>query len=465
MTNRTRLHISNEAIQHANETAKRIREQYGAGKRYIVESYGCQMNAHDSERLRGMLEIMGYAPTDNKNEADFIIFNTCCVREHAEKRVFGNVGALKKLKDEKPSLIVGVCGCMMQQKAVSDRLYKRFPFVDLIFGTNELHEFPQMFEKVLMGERIKRVQDLEGEIPEGLPASRTSTLSTNVVVMYGCDNFCSYCIVPYVRGRERSREISDIIDEVKQLAKQGYKEITLLGQNVNSYKSADGHDFADILYALNDCEGIRRIRFMTSHPKDLSEKLIDAMTNLDHVCNHIHLPVQSGSDRILKLMNRKYTSAHYMHLVDELRKRVKDIEITTDIIVGFPTETDEDFEATLDIVKRAEFSAAFTFKYSPRTGTAAAKMDGQIAEAVKKQRLKILNECCAEATKKSNEKYIGTIGEVFVEGMDARDIPLGYGRLGNFKTVYFPTDRDLTGQFVNVKITDIKNSSLFGELI
>ncbi|NLB62349.1 MAG: tRNA (N6-isopentenyl adenosine(37)-C2)-methylthiotransferase MiaB [Clostridiales bacterium] len=459
------VHVPKKAIQDVQETARHIKEQYGAGKKYFVESYGCQMNDHDSERLRGMLDIMGYTPSENKFEADFIIFNTCCVREHAEKRVFGNIGALKKIKDERPNLIIGVCGCMMQQKAVSDRLFKRFPFVDLVFGTNELHEFPQMFEKVLSGVRVKKVQESDGEIPEGLPATRINTLSTSLVVMYGCNNFCSYCIVPYVRGRERSRNISDIIDEAMHLADKGYKEITLLGQNVNSFKSDDGHDFADVLHAMNDIEGIRRIRFMTSHPKDLSDKLIDAMAGLEKVCNHIHLPVQSGSDRVLKLMNRKYDSAHYMHLIDELRKNVEGIEITTDIIVGFPTETEEDFEATLDIVRQAEFSAAFTFKYSPRTGTAAARMDEQVPEIVKKERLHRLNSCCTEIITTNNQKHIGTIGEVFVEGVDMRDKPMAFGKLSNFKMVYFPGDKDLIGQFLNVKITKTKHNSLFGELL
>lgn len=465
MENKNKVHVPSEAIQDAHETAKRIKEQYGTGKKYYVESYGCQMNDHDSERLRGMLEIMGYEPSENKFEADFIIFNTCCVREHAEKRVFGNIGALKKIKDERPDFIIGVCGCMMQQKAVSDRLFKRFPFVDLVFGTNELHEFPQMFEKVLSGARVKQVQESDGEIPEGLPATRINTLSTSLVVMYGCNNFCSYCIVPYVRGRERSRNISDIVNETKRLAEKGYKEVTLLGQNVNSYKSDDGHDFADILHAINDVDGIKRIRFMTSHPKDLSDKLIDAMASLEKVCNHIHLPVQSGSDRILKLMNRKYTSAHYMHLIDELRKKVEGIEITTDIIVGFPTETEEDFEATLDIVRQAEFSAAFTFKYSPRTGTAAARMDDQVPEIVKKERLCRLNSCCSEIITENNQKHIGTVGEVFVEGVDMRDKPMAFGKLSSFKMVYFPGDKDLIGQFLNVKITKTKHNSLFGELV
>ncbi len=420
------------------------------------------MNDHDSEKIAGMLQEMGCEKAKNKLEADIIIFNTCCVREHAELRVFGNIGALKKLKDEKPNLIIGVCGCMMQQREVANRLYKRFPYVDIIFGTHCLDKFKEMVKKAISGERVMNIED-GCEVIEGLPIIRKSSFQTCVTVMYGCNNFCTYCIVPYVRGRERSREPENIIAEVEGLVKSGYKEITLLGQNVNSYCGRSGEvDFPKLLHMVADT-GIERIRFMTSHPKDLSPKLIEAMATLPSVCNHIHLPVQSGSDRILSLMNRKYTSEKYLSLVSALRSAVKDVEITTDIIVGFPTETDEDFNDTLKIVKAADFAAAYTFMYSPRNGTVAAKMEGQIPKEVKSQRLHILNEYQASTLQNGNLKYIGTEGVVLVEGCDNRtEEKQAFGKLGNFKMVYFKGDESLIGKTVKVKITNAKNNSLIG---
>lgn len=420
------------------------------------------MNDHDSEKIAGMLFEMGYEKAENKSDADIIIFNTCCVREHAELRVFGNIGALKKLKDEKPNLIIGVCGCMMQQEAVAKRLYKRFPYVDIIFGTHCLDRLKEMVIMAQNGERVMNTED-GCEVVEGLPILRKSNFQTCVTVMYGCNNFCTYCIVPYVRGRERSREPENIIKEVEGLVKNGYKEITLLGQNVNSYSGKGGDvDFPKLLHMVADT-GIERIRFMTSHPKDLSPKLVEAMATLPSVCNHIHLPVQSGSDRILSLMNRKYTSEKYLSLVDSLRSAVKDVEITTDIIVGFPTETDEDFNDTLNIVKTADFSAAYTFMYSPRNGTAAAKMEGQIPQEVKAERLHILNEYQASTLKNGNLKYVGREGTVLVEGCDTRtDEKQAFGKLGNFKMVYFKGDESLIGKTVNVKIIGTKNNSLIG---
>ncbi|MBQ9949168.1 MAG: tRNA (N6-isopentenyl adenosine(37)-C2)-methylthiotransferase MiaB [Clostridia bacterium] len=459
------IHIPQSEIDAALYTCEQIRKSFTGERFCFVESYGCQMNDHDAERLTGMLAMMGYTLTDDKSKADFIIFNTCAVREHAEKRVMGNLGALKKLKDEKPELKIGVCGCMMQQKEVSDRVYKRFPFVDMVFGTNELHLFPQMFEKILCGERVKQVRDIAGEIPEGLPAVRKIPFSTNVIVMYGCNNFCTYCIVPYVRGRERAREPQDILRECRELAQAGYREITLIGQNVNSYRADDGSDFSDILAMVNDIDGLERIRFMTSHPKDLSDRLIDAMANLDKVCNHIHLPVQSGSNRILSLMNRKYTREHYLELVHKLRDKVPGVEITTDIIVGFPTETEEDFRDTVSLVEEVGYAAAYTFMYSRRPGTKAAVMDGQVSEDEKKRRLHELNDVCARLLREQNKKYIGTVGEVLTEGVDERQTVMAYGKLPGFKMVYFEGDHELIGQKVKVKIKDAQNNSLIGERI
>ena len=459
------LHVPQKDIDEALSTCARIRASF-SGERYCyVESYGCQMNDHDAERLIGMLRMMGYTLTDDKTKADFIIYNTCAVREHAEKRVMGNLGALKKLKDEKPSLKIGVCGCMMQQKEVSDRVFRRFPFVDLVFGTHELHRFPQMFEKVLHDRRVKQVRQMEGEIPEGLPSERLIPFSTNVIIMYGCNNFCTYCIVPYVRGRERSRDPEDIVKECRELADAGFKEITLIGQNVNSYHADDGRDFADILSMVSEIENLERVRFMTSHPKDLSDRLIDVMANNPKVCKHIHLPVQSGSNRILKLMNRCYTRERYIELVEKLRARVPDVEITTDIIVGFPGETEEDFLETISLVEQVGYSAAYTFMYSPRPGTRAAVMDGQISEQVKKERLHKLNDTCAALLKEQNLRYIGKTGEVLCEGCDEREKPTVFGKLSNFKMVYFPGNPSLVGKKVRVRITDTQNNSLIGEMI
>ena len=435
--------------------------------RYFIESYGCQMNDHDSEKLAGMLEEAGCHKAAHKEEANLILFNTCCVREHAEKRVFGNIGALKKQKEADPSLCIAVCGCMMQQEAVAKRLYKRFPFVDIIFGTHELHRFPLLLEEALAGKRVFVHSDTDGEIAEGLPALRENPFSTNVIIMYGCDNFCTYCIVPYVRGRERSRNSQDILAEVEGLAKAGYKEITLLGQNVNSYKGDGGKmDFPTLLHRIHEVPGISRIRFMTSHPKDLSPGLIAAMASLPKVCNHIHLPVQSGSNRILQAMNRKYTRMDYLRLVEALRRQVQGIEITTDIIVGFPGEREEDFLDTISLVEEVGFSAAYTFMYSPRPGTLAAKMEGQIDEAVKKDRLFRLNQRIAQLLQESNQKYIGQQGEVLIEGCDGRGAEtMAFGKLPCFKMVYFPGDTSLIGQLKQVRITAAQSNSLLGELL
>ena len=459
--------VPQNELESARLAAERINNNMDGRKpTYYIETYGCQMNEHDSEKIAGILERCGYVPAADKAAANIIFFNTCCVRDHAEKKVFGNIGALKKVKDENPSLIIGVCGCMMQQKEVADKLFKRFPYLDMVFGTNELHMLPNLLEKVLNGERIELVRQMDGEIAEGLPVKRIDSVSQFVTIMYGCNNFCSYCIVPYVRGRERSRSVESIVNEVKDLAANGVKEITLLGQNVNSYYSEDDNaDFPALLRAVCKVDGIERVRFMTSHPKDLSDGLIAAMAEEEKVCPHIHLPVQSGSDRILKLMNRHYDRERYFSVVDKLKAAVPGVELTTDIIVGFPGETEEDFEATLDMVKKIGYSAAYTFKYSPRTGTKAATMDEQISEDVKKERLKRLNDTVAKGLKAGSEKYIGQEGEVLVEGYDHRGEPMAYGKLPCFKMVYFKGDESMIGSLRRVKITGITKNSLVGELI
>ena len=356
------------------------------GKRYHIVTYGCQMNAHDSETIAGMLEQMGMTEAAAREDADFVLYNTCCVRENAERRALGNVGWLKELKKVKPELIVGVCGCMVQQDGMAQKLIKRYPFVDIAFGTHNLPELPGMFKKLLDSrERVVSVLDTDGMIAEGLPVKRAGGLMAYVTIMYGCDNFCSYCIVPYVRGRERSRLPEDILREVEQLKTEGVKEIMLLGQNVNSY-AGGGIDFAELLRRVDDI-GIERVRFMTSHPKDLSDRLIDVMANSKHICHQLHLPVQHGSNRVLSAMNRCYTREHYLGVVKRLRDAMPDIGLTTDLIVGFPGETEEDFNQTIDLVRQVRYDSAYTFIYSPRQGTVAAEMPNQVDEETAKRRI------------------------------------------------------------------------------
>ena len=462
-----RLNSESAALREQQAIAQALYAELAPrGLRYFIESYGCQMNAHDSETLAGMLETMGFTAASHKDDADFILFNTCCVREHAEKRVFGNVGALKKRKDENPGLMIGVCGCMMQQPEVAQRLYKRYPFVNLVFGTHSLYELPSLMQQALNGERPFSLHNTEGDVIEGLPMLRPAGVCASINIMYGCNNFCSYCIVPYVRGRERSRMPEQIIQEARELVSQGYSEIMLLGQNVNSYgKDMEGITFANLLRQLNDLQGIKRIRFMTSHPKDLSEELIDSMAALDKVCNHNHLPVQSGSDRILERMNRHYTGASYLALVDRLRAKVPGVELTTDIIVGFPGEMEEDFQQTLSLVDQVGFAAAFTFMYSPRIGTKAAAMPYQIEDAVKKERLLRLNALQEAKTKENNQRYIGHIGEVLVEGCDEKETPMAFGKLTNYKMVYFPGDADMIGTYHTVRVETTQKNSLIGKII
>ena len=448
------------------EYVEGFRQINGRGMSAAIHTYGCQMNVHDSEKLKGMLMEAGFEIKED-DSADVVLFNTCCVRDHAETRVYGNVGHLGKIKRDRPELIIGVCGCMMQQQDVAEALYKRFPFVNMVFGTHALYRFPEiLYHAIVAGKRSIDVKESEGLVPEHIPVARDKGASAFVTIMYGCNNFCTYCVVPYVRGRERSRQPQDIVDEVKKLAAEGYQEITLLGQNVNSYGKdlENAMSFGALLRKLDQTEGLKRLRFMTSHPKDLTEELISAMAESKNVCHHIHLPVQSGSDRILKMMNRHYTKEKYLDLVRRLRQRIPDIEISTDIIVGFPQETEEDFQDTLDLVEKVGYCAAFTFMYSPRKGTPAAVMEGQIDEEVKRERLSRLNELQARKCAENNEKYLGTIQEVLVEGCDTRDGCNAFGKTGTFKSIYFPGDESLLGKLVIVKVTETKNNSLLGIL-
>ena len=432
---------------------------------YYIETFGCQMNVRDSETAAGLLETSGYTRAESRDSADLILFNTCCVRDHAEKRVFGNIGALKEQKDENPNLILGVFGCMTQQKDVAQKLFRRFPFVNIVFGTNLLSKLPSFVEHAEAGERTLAVEEGNIVIEDELPSARTGTINAFVNINYGCDNYCTYCIVPYVRGRERSRNPDSIVAEIERLVQEGYSEITLLGQNVNSYgNDLEGTDFADLLQRVSRVKGLERIRFMTSHPKDLSERVIAAMASLPNVCHHVHLPLQSGSNEILRRMNRKYTREQYLTIVKKLREAMDDVEITTDIIVGFPGETEQDFAETLDLIEQVGFAAAFTFKYSPRKGTRAADYPDQVPEPVKRERLRVLNDLQERKSRENNEKYLGASGVVHVEDCDTRNEPVCYGKFSNFKMVYFPGGPELIGQYVRVRVKQVRKNSLSGEM-
>lgn len=469
MTKRQTVLVPTEEIVRQKEFLKLINQNnHGNIKKYMLNTFGCQMNENDSERLAGMLGEMGYLETENAEEADLIIFNTCCVRENAEEKVYGKLGALKKLKREKPELIIAVCGCMMQQPEVVDHVKRVYRNVDLIFGTYNLYKFPELLYTAIQEKRsVIDVWESTGQIAEDMPIERKDGIKAWVTVMYGCNNFCSYCIVPYVRGRERSREIADVVKEVTFLANEGYKEITLLGQNVNSYGKdlSSGSSFAKLLYELDKVDGLERIRFFTSHPKDLSDEHILAMKECKKVCEHLHLPVQAGSTKVLHEMNRKYTKEDYLTLVDRIRKQIPDISLTTDIIVGFPGETEEDFEETLDVVKKAKFDSAYTFLYSKRTGTPAAKKEEQVPEEVMKERFQRLIDLQNEISKELNDKLEGKIVEVLVEGPSKNNEEIMSGRTRTNKIVNFKGSAELKGKLVNVKIEKTLTWSLDGELV
>ncbi|MCQ4635536.1 tRNA (N6-isopentenyl adenosine(37)-C2)-methylthiotransferase MiaB [Anaerovorax odorimutans] len=435
-------------------------------KTYHITTFGCQMNEHDSETIAGMLSQMGFSESPGRDEADVAIINTCSVRENADKRFFGTLGQLKKKKLADPEFTVCVCGCMMQQQHVIDSIKSKYPWVDIIFGTHNIHQFPQLLESVLREkEKVVNVWEDGGDIVEGLPAKRLYKHKAFVNIMYGCNNFCTYCIVPYTRGRERSRRPQDILDEVKRLVSDGVREVTLLGQNVNSYKGDEHTDFADLIYRLNEVSGLERIRFMTSHPKDLSDKLIQAYGDCDKLCNYIHLPVQSGSSRVLARMNRKYTREDYLNLIAKLKKTVPQITISTDIIVGFPGETEEDFEETLDLVRKVEYDSAFTFLYSIRRGTPAEKYEDQIPEDVKHQRFNRLVETVNSISAEKNAGYVGRVEKVLVEGLSKTSDRTYTGRTEEFKLINFAGTPDMVGKIIDVKVTEGKTFSLEGEVI
>lgn len=437
-------------------------------KKYTIVTYGCQMNEHDSEKISWILENMGYIWTDDKEDSDFIIYNTCLVRENAELKVYGQLGALKDLKRKNPDLILAVCGCMMQREEIRNIILRKYRHVDIIFGTGNIHKLPQLINRYHQSnETVVDVVEDNREIVENIDANRKYSFKAYVNVMYGCNNFCTYCIVPYTRGRERSREPENIIEEVRSLAERGYKEITLLGQNVNSYGKTLSYDytFANLLEDINKIDGIKRIRFMTSHPKDLSDELIEAMASLDKVCEHLHLPIQSGSSRILKVMNRKYTKEDYLRLVEKIRNRIPDIALTTDIIVGFPGETEEDFNETLELVKKVEYDSAFTFLYSIREGTIAARMENQIPDDIKQERFQRLLDALYPIFYKKNLKYQDKVVEVLVEEVSKNNEKVLTGRTRHGKLVHFEGDKKLIGQLVDVKIDNVKTFTLEGHII
>ena len=431
---------------------------------FHITTFGCQMNEHDSEIMAGLLIENGYVQASSRDEADIVIFNTCSIRENADKRFFGTLGQLKHRKEqEKENFTVCVCGCMMQQQHITDTLKAKYPWVDVVCGTHNFHELPKLLENLYTEQKKQFDIWPDGGITENLPAERLFRHKSFVNIMYGCNNFCSYCIVPYTRGRERSRRPQDILREVHHLSADGVREITLLGQNVNSYKGEEA-DFTDLIYMLAEVEGIERIRFMTSHPKDLSDKLIGAFRDCDKLCKYIHLPVQSGSDAVLKAMNRKYDRKRYFSLVEKLRDAVPDIAISTDIIVGFPGETEKDFEDTLDLAERVGYDSAFTFLYSIREGTPAAKSPDQIPEDIKHSRFNRLVDVINKSAASKNAGYIGSVKEVLVDGRSRNGSSAWEGRTDSFKLVNFHGRDGLEGKLVNVRITGANTFSLTGEM-
>ena len=434
---------------------------------FCVTTFGCQMNARDSEKLTGILEQIGYQPTEEEL-ADFVIYNTCTVRENANLKVYGHLGLLKHRKKENPHMKIALCGCMMQEPEVVEKLKKSYRFVDLIFGTHNIFKFAELLaESMENGQMIVDIWKDTQKIVEDLPIERKYAFKSGINIMFGCNNFCSYCIVPYVRGRERSRKPEDIIREIEKLAADGVTEVMLLGQNVNSYgKNLETPmTFAELLKEVEKVEGIRRIRFMTSHPKDLSDELIQVMKNSGKICRHLHLPLQSGSSRILKAMNRRYDKEQYLALAEKIRREIPDISLTTDIIVGFPGETDEDFEETMDVVRRVHYDNAYTFIYSKRTGTPAAAMENQVPEADTKKRFDRLLALVQSCAREQTAQYTGTVQEVLIE--EVNDHKPGYvtGRMSNNLLVHFPGEASRIGQYVKVSLDECKGFYFMGTVV
>ena len=468
---RKNFKLSESQIEEQYSYMQKVSGWFGdMPRKACIQTFGCQQNEADSERIAGMAEYMGYTLTNDVTKADLIIVNTCAVREHAELKALSITGQFKHLKEKKRSLVIGVCGCMVSQEHRKEDVKHKYPYVDFIFGTGMLYRFPEILYKCLISGKRAFWLDTsdEGNIAEGLPVRRESGFKAWVSIMYGCNNFCTYCIVPYVRGRERSREREAVISEVAGLIREGYREITLLGQNVNSYGKdlyEKEYDFADLLSDICKIEGDFTLRFMTSHPKDASKKLIEVMAaNSDKIAGQFHLPLQSGSDRILKAMNRVYDRERYLSLVSYMRELMPDISITTDIIVGFPGETEEDFEDTLDMLRRVEYDNIYSFIYSKRKGTPAAEMPGQIPQEIKNQRFERMLALQNEISNKKNQSYVGTLQDVLVEGRSKTDERRLTGRNGKNRLVHFEGDDSLIGKNVKVKIIKAETYALYGVL-
>ena len=444
---------------------KKINE--GKNPKYFLMTMGCQLNENDSEKLAGMLTEMGYSETKKIEDADFVLFNTCCVRENAEEKLFGKLGEVKKLKQTRGTLI-GIGGCMMQEQHVLDKIKKSYRYTDVVFGTHTLHRFPQdVYEVLTQNKQINDVIDIDGEIYEGLPIKRNDKVRASVTIMNGCNNFCTYCIVPYVRGRERSRSPKDILNEIRELAKEGYLEVTLLGQNVNSYKG-NGEEgiyyFSDLLRKVNEIDGIQRIRFISPHPKDFSDDVIEAIRDCDKVCKLIHLPLQAGNNKVLKEMNRNYTKEKFLNLVGKMKERIPNVVFSTDIMVGFPGETEEEFEDTLDVVRKVEFEQIYMFIYSRRIGTPADKRKDQIPEEIKHARFNRLKELMEIQAEKNNQKYLNKVVNVLVEGPSKNNDKLLSGRTEENKVVVLEGDISIIHTIVPVRITETKSWYLIGKL-
>ena len=439
----------------------------GSNKTYFLRTYGCQMNEHDSENIKAILESMGYKEIDIMEKADVILLNTCAIRENAHNKVFGYLGRIKHLKEERPDIVAIICGCMAQEEVVVNEIKEKYNFVDLIFGTHNIDELPKLLNEVIKDKAQEiEVYSIEGDIIEKMPVKRDSKYKAWINIQFGCDKFCTYCIVPYTRGKQRSRTKEYILEEVNNLVKKGYKEVTLLGQNVNAYGKDIYEDYGmDNLLEDVAKTGIERVRFVTSHPWDFSDKMIDVIAKYDNIMPYIHLPLQSGSNKILKLMGRRYTKEEYITLFNKLKEKIPNVSITTDIIVGFPNETVEDFNETLDVVNTCKYDSAFTFIFSPRVGTPASKMEDNVSLEEKEKRLQILNELVNKYSKEANLKYLGKTVPVLLENISEKDETMLAGYTDTMKLVNVKAQSDKIGQIVNVKITDVKTWSMDGEII
>lgn len=439
----------------------------GCNKKYFIKTYGCQMNEHDSENIKALLEEMGFKETFDMEDADLILLNTCAIRENAHNKVFGMIGRIKTIKEKKPHVIAGICGCMAQEESVVNEILNKYKHINIVFGTHNIYQLPKILNNAIVKcEREIEVMSYEGDIVEHMPVKRDSKYKAWVNIMYGCDKFCTYCIVPYTRGKQRSRRHEDILEEVKDLVKEGYKEVTLLGQNVNAYGKdlSDGYTMENLLEDTAKT-GIERIRFVTSHPWDFTDGMIDVIAKYDNVMPYIHLPIQSGSNKILKLMGRRYTKESYLTLFKKIKEKIPNCSVTTDIIVAFPGETEEDFQDTLDVVNECKYDSAFTFIFSPRVGTPAARMENNLSEEVKSERLQRLNELVNKYSKEANDRYLGKIVPVLLEGVSEKDDECLMGYTDTMKLVNVKCDKKLIGNIVNVKITDVKTWSMDGEIV